>query len=50
MEFLVIEYPLIKDLEIYYFKEGIEVTESGQEYEVSSGSNFNCWKSMAFGI
>jgi hypothetical protein len=27
MEFLVIEYPLIKDSEVYYFKEGIEVSE-----------------------
>lgn len=27
MEFLVIEYPLIKDSEVYYFKDGIEITE-----------------------
>jgi len=27
MEFLIIEYPLIKDSEVYYFKDGIEVTE-----------------------
>lgn len=30
MEFLVIEYPLIKDSEVYYFKDGIEITDRAE--------------------
>ncbi len=37
MEFLVIEYPLIKDSEVYYFNEGIEVTE---RFEIDRMKNF----------
>jgi hypothetical protein len=30
MEFLIIEYPLIKDSEVYYFKDGIEITDRAE--------------------